>query len=154
MNLKRLTFTTKIKAPKSKVWNVLWDDTTYRQWTSVFSEGSYAVSDWKEGSKILFLDAKGDGMYSTIAKSIPNEFMSFKHLGEVKNKKEGPFDEISKEWEGAMENYTLKEKDGLTELTVEIEGGDEKDVNFFKDFFPKALEKVKVLSEAKTAVFT
>ncbi len=153
MDLKRMTFTTKIKAPKSKVWNVLWDDTTYRQWTSVFSKGSYAVSDWKEGSRILFLDAKGDGMYSIIAKNIPNEFMSFKHLGEVKNKKEEPFDEKTNEWEGAMENYSLNETNGLTELTVEIDGGQE-NVNFFKDIFPKALEKVKTLSETKTAVLT
>ncbi|MES2139703.1 MAG: SRPBCC domain-containing protein [Bacteroidota bacterium] len=153
MNLKRLTFTTKIKAPKSEVWNVLWNDKTYRQWTSVFSEGSYAVTDWKEGSKVLFLDAKGDGMYSTIARSVPNEFMSFKHLGEVKNGKEGPWDEKAKGWEGAMENYTLKETAGLTELTVELDGAEES-LDFFKDAFPKALEKVKTLSESKTKVFT
>lgn len=149
--MKRLTFKSEIKATKSTVWNVLWNDTTYRKWTSVFSEGSYAVSDWKEGSKVLFLDAKGDGMYSTIARSIPNEFMSFKHLGEVKNGKEEPLNEKTNEWAGAMENYTLKETKGLTLLTVELDGAEE-NLSFFKDTFPKALEKVKALSEAKTAV--
>ncbi|MCE9539161.1 MAG: SRPBCC domain-containing protein [Bacteroidetes bacterium] len=153
MNLKRITFSTKIKASKSEVWKVLLDDTTYRQWTSVFSEGSYAVTDWKEGSKVLFLDAKGDGMYSTIVRNIPNEFISFKHLGEVKNGIEKPFDLKTKEWEGAMENYTLKEIAGLTELTVELDGAEDS-LDFFKDAFPKALEKVKTLSETKATVLT
>ena len=69
--LKKISFSTTINAPKEKVWNVLWNDETYKAWTSVFSEGSCAVSDWNEGSKILFLDGKGSGMYSTIAKKIP-----------------------------------------------------------------------------------
>lgn len=30
-----------------------------------FSEGSKAVSDWKEGNKIHFLNENNDGMYST-----------------------------------------------------------------------------------------
>jgi hypothetical protein len=38
----------------------MWDDSTYRQWTSAFSEGSHAVSDWKEGSKVLFLSPEGE----------------------------------------------------------------------------------------------
>ena len=62
-----LNFTTNIKAPAAKVWQVLWDDATYRQWTGAFQEGSYAVSDWKEGSKIHFLSPNGDGMFGIIA---------------------------------------------------------------------------------------
>ncbi|HUM45794.1 MAG TPA: SRPBCC domain-containing protein [Chitinophagales bacterium] len=141
--MQTLSIPIKINAPKEKVWKVLWDDTTYRQWTGAFHEGSYAVSDWNEGSKILFLGPGGDGgMYSTIAKKIPNEFMSFKHLGEVKDGKEQP----TSEWSGAFENYTLKETAGVTELTVEIDVTDDFS-NYFKDTFPKALEKVKSLAE-------
>jgi hypothetical protein len=52
--MKQLHFSTDINAPRETVWNVLWNDATYRDWTSVFAEGSYAVSDWNEGSKIQF----------------------------------------------------------------------------------------------------
>ena len=147
MNKER--FSIKINAPKEKVWNVLWNDATYRMWTSVFSEGSYADTDWKEGSKVLFLSAKGDGMFSTIAKKVPNEFMSFKHLGVVKNGKEEPGDEETKKWSGALENYTLKETGGSTELKVEIDVTQEFQ-NYFRETFPKAFEKVKALSESET----
>ncbi|MEO6168892.1 MAG: SRPBCC domain-containing protein [Chitinophagales bacterium] len=140
--MQTLSFPIKIKAPKEKVWKVLWDDSTYRLWTGVFQEGSYAVSDWNEGSKVLFLGPDGSGMYSLIAQSKPNEFMSFKHLGELKDGKEQP----ASEWSGALENYTLKETAGVTELTVEMEVTDDF-AKYFKDTFPQALEKIKSLSE-------
>ncbi len=55
-------FKISINAPKEKVWDVLWNDPFYRAWTSVFAEGSHAETDWKKGSKVLFLDNKGRGM--------------------------------------------------------------------------------------------
>ena len=96
-----------INAPKEKVWKILWDDDTYREWTSVFSEGSYAESDWQEGSKIRFLSREGSGMYSIIAKLEPNRFMSFRHDGEIKNGIEEPLNDESRKWAGTTENYTL-----------------------------------------------
>src|SRR5688572_17172115 len=53
--MQRLTFSTTINAPKEKIWKTMLDDASYRQWTSAFHEGSYAVTDWKVGSKALFL---------------------------------------------------------------------------------------------------
>src|SRR6185436_21158798 len=100
-SMKNLNFSINIKSPKEKVWSVLWDDLTYRKWTSVFSPGSYAVSDWKEGSKVMFLSPNGEGMFSNIARLIPNELMSFKHLGTVKDGKEQPESEETKKWSGA-----------------------------------------------------
>lgn len=131
-----------IDAPREKVWNILWGDTTYPAWTAIFSEGSHARTDWKKGSKVLFLDGKNDGMVSTVAENIPNEFMSFKHLGVVKNGVEGP----PQEWDGNIENYTLKTINGKTELIVDMEAPEEfKD--YFQKTFPKALDKVKELAE-------
>jgi hypothetical protein len=144
--MKQLNFSINIDAPKKKVWQVLWNDDTYRKWTEVFSEGSYAESDWNEGSKIHFLSPEGEGMYSKIEKKIPDEYMSFKHLGVMKEGKEQPLDEEAKKWAGAMENYTLKQNGNSTELKVDLQiaEGNEK---YFDEKFPKALEKVKELSE-------
>lgn len=144
--MKQLHFLTQVKAPKEKVWQVLWDDETYRKWTAAFSEGSYAVTDWNEGSKVLFLSPAGEGMFSTIAKKVPNEFMSFKHLGVVKGGEEQPADEETKKWSGAMENYSLEEKNGITELTVKMDITEELE-QYFKETFPKALESIKALAE-------
>lgn len=142
--MQKLNFSIDILAPKSKVWSVLWNDDSYRKWTSIFSEGSFAKTDgWKEGSKVLFLSPDGDGMVSRVAANKPYELMSFEHLGIVKN---GVEDTSSQAWAGAHENYTLKETGGVTTLFVEMDTE-----NNFKEYFtntwPKALEQVKILSE-------
>lgn len=117
-------------------------------WTSAFSQGSRAETDWQEGSKVFFLDKNNDGMVGTIARSQPYEFMSIKHVGEVRNGVEDTTSAASKEWEGAFENYTLQTVDGQTELTVDIDVTTE-----YKDYFartwPMALERVKTLAEMK-----
>ena len=58
-----LKFNTNINAPKEKVWETLWNDTTYQQWTAAFTAGSYTESDWNEGSKIKFLSPNGNRMF-------------------------------------------------------------------------------------------
>ena len=144
--MEKLEFKTVIDAAPEKIWNVLWNDDTYRKWTSAFAEGSYAETDWKEGSKVLFLDGNGRGMVSRIEKNKPYEYMSIEHLGEINNGVEDTTSEKVKDWAGAHENYTLKKVNGKTELSVDMDINDE-----FKDMFakiwPVALENVKKLSE-------
>src|SRR5262245_54655470 len=103
--MQRLTYNITIRAGKEKVWRVLLDDATYRQWTSPFQEGSYAETDWTAGSKARFLTPAGDGMFSRIVSHRRNEFLSIEHLGTVKNGVELPDSEESKQWKGAQENY-------------------------------------------------
>jgi uncharacterized protein YndB with AHSA1/START domain len=142
--LNRLQFSIDIAAPPEKVWQVLWDDSTFTNWTSVFAEGSYAVSDWKEGSKIHFIDpASRSGMSSIIEKKRPGEFMSFRHVGEISNGQEQP----PAEWSGAHENYTLTRKAEGTTLHIDLEAADEHR-KMFEEKFPQALQRVKNLSEA------
>ncbi|MCE3281512.1 MAG: ATPase [Chitinophagaceae bacterium] len=142
-------FSVVIDAPKEKVWQVLWDKDTYPLWTAPFAEGSSVETDnWKKGSKVLFLDGKGMGMVSTVAENIPNEFMSFKHLGMVDKGVEDLDSEKVKGWAGALENYTLREENGRTSVTVEMEIGEDH-LKYFVDTWPKALQKVKELSEQK-----
>ena len=144
--MEKLKFKTVINAAPEKIWNVLWNDDTYRKWTSAFAEGSYAETDWKEGSKVLFLDGSGRGMVSRIEKNKPNEYMSIEHLGEVKAGKEDTTSDRVKAWAGSHENYTLKKVNGKTELLIDMDITPE-----FKDMFekiwPVALKNVKELSE-------
>ncbi len=144
--MERKQFLISINASKEKVWEVLLGKETYPLWTSVFCEGSRVETDWKKGSRALFLDARNRGMVAAIAEHIPNEFLSIKHLGEINNGVEDLDSEKVKEWAGCLENYTLKGVDGKTELLVEMDV-----LEAFKDYFeatwPKALEKVKALSE-------
>lgn len=144
--MERLTFKTTIDAPREKVWKLLWSDESYRKWTSAFSEGSRAVTDWKEGSKVLFLGEGEDGMVSRIARNIPNEYMSIEHLGMIMNGVEDLDSEEVKKWSGALENYTLKDVNGKTELFIETDM-DDSYVEEFKKIWPKALDILKTMAE-------
>lgn len=147
--MEREQFTTTIAAPREKVWQTLWDDATYRQWTRPFQEGSHAVSDWKQGSKVLFLDPNGSGMASEIAEMIPNERMKFRHLRSVRDGKELMDDPADKDWAGSMENYYLKSSGKDTELTVEFDtkGLPQDMLDYFMTTWPKALARLKEISE-------
>ena len=146
--MERRQFKTTIDAPRERVWEILWGDETYPQWTSAFSEGSQVKTDWKKGSKVLFLDGKGEGMSSLVADNVPNEFMSFKHMGVVSNGKEDMDAAKAKGWSGAIENYTLKTVNGSTELTVD-QDLEEDYKDYFLSTWPKALEKLKNMAEEK-----
>lgn len=144
--METLEFKIRIKAPVEKVWSVLWEDETYKKWTSAFCEGSYAVSDWNEGDKIHFMSPGGEGMNSIIEKKIPNEYMAFKHIGEIKDFKELPLNEETEKWSGYMETYRLIPDDEFTDLIAQVDVI-EKHIDYFKDAFPKGLEAVKELAE-------
>ncbi|WP_207514097.1 SRPBCC family protein [Longitalea luteola] len=153
--MEKQEFKIAIDAPREKVWKVLWSDDSYRAWTAPFSEGSHAVvqtnggstsTDWQKGNKVLFLDGSGMGMVSKIEDAIPNEYMSFLHLGIVKDGIEDTESEEVKKWAGAHENYILKDVQGKTELQVELDI-DEQHKDMFSQTFPKALQKVKELAE-------
>jgi uncharacterized protein YndB with AHSA1/START domain len=139
-------FKIEISANAEKVWFALWDEYNYRIWTSVFQEGSYAVSDWKEGSKIHFLIPSGSGMYSFIDTNKSNEKMVFRHIGNILNFEEQDLDEDTMRWTGATESYTVHEKDGKTVLVASFTSIEEH-INFFNDYIPKALDKIKSAAE-------
>ncbi|MDX6183896.1 SRPBCC domain-containing protein [Flavobacterium sp. Fl-77] len=145
--METLDFTIRIKATVEKVWSVLWEDETYKKWTTSFCEGSYAVSDWNEGNTIYFMSPDGRGMYSIIETKNHNEYMAFKHIGEIKDFKELPIDEETKKWSGARETYRLIPDGEFTVLIAQVDVV-EKYMDYFKEAFPKGLEIVKQLSEA------
>lgn len=147
----KLQFSILINAPKEKVWHTMLDDKHYREWTSVFSPGSYFKGDWSKGSKILFLGPNPEtgeesGMVSRIAENKPYEFISIEHLGIVHNGIEDTTGDEARKWAPAFENYSFKEKDGATEVLVDIDI-DEKEAEVFNEMWPAALQKLKEISE-------
>lgn len=145
--MKKLEFSIVINASPNKVWDVITGEDTYNQWTAIFAEGSSVETDWKKGSKALFLDGKGNGMVSVIVESIPGEFLSIHHLGEIQDGVEDPTTYQGTEWGNAMENYSLKPLDGgKTVWHVSLDMHSDY-VDYMEENWPIALEKVKELAE-------
>lgn len=142
-----------IGAPVKKVWDTMLQDVTYRDWTSAFNPGSYYVGSWEKGADIRFLGPSPDGtggeggMVSRIADNKPYEYISIEHLGFIMNGKEDFTSDMVKAWKGAHENYTFTEKDGGTQLDIELDTSDsEKDM--MEAMWKKALPRLKELAEA------
>ncbi|MGY6741609.1 MAG: SRPBCC domain-containing protein [Cecembia sp.] len=148
--MEKLTFSIAIYAPKEKVWDTMLGADTYRIWTEVFMPGSYFEGNWSQGSKILFLapDGKGNisGMVSKIKANRLYEFISIEHLGFVENGKEDTSSEAVKSWTGNLENYTFNEKNGTTEVLVELDT-DEEHKEMFDSTWNEALKKLKTITE-------
>lgn len=123
---------------------------SYRQWTEVFMPGSYFDGGWDEGSKIRFLapdeTGKTSGMVSRIKANRRYEHVSIEHLGFIENGVEDTSSEAVKSWSGALENYTFKESNGQTEVLVDMDTAEEYK-EMFLETWPKALQKLKTLSE-------
>lgn len=145
-DLQKLHFSVEINASKEKVWHTMLNDETYRKWTSAFTEGSYFEGSWDQGSKILFLDPDRNGMVAKIAENKPYEFISIEHIGFVANGDEDTESEGAKAFAGAHENYTFRETGGKTEVSVDMDTNEEYKA-MFEDAWPKALAKLKELSE-------
>ncbi len=149
--MQKIHFSITINAPVEKVWDTMFGDATYREWTAVFNPGSYFKGDWSEGSKILFLgpDPSGQGeggMSSQIKINRKHEFVSIEHLGLIKNGVEDTTSEEVKKWTPSFENYTFINKNGNTEVLVDLDIADEWE-EMFRDLWPKALQKLKEICE-------
>ncbi len=149
--MKKIHLSTDINAPVEKVWDIVIGDTTYREWTAVFCPGSYFKGDWSKGSKILFLgpDPEGGaegGMVSEIAENIPHAYISIKHYGIIKNGVEDTTSEEVKKWTPSFENYSFEAHEGGVKFTVDMDATDGY-YDFFAETWPKALEKIKEVSE-------
>lgn len=151
--MQKLHFSIVINKQKEHVWNTMLNIDTYRLWTDVFAPDwpdSHYVGDWSKGSKMLFIapDEKGQmsGMVSRIRENLPYQYLSIEHIGIVQDGKEDTSSEAVKEWAGALENYTFKEIDGTTEVSVDMDIGEEYE-EMFQETWPKALQKLKELAE-------
>jgi uncharacterized protein YndB with AHSA1/START domain len=147
--MEKLKFTKEINAPAQKVWDALWNEDTYSQWTESFNPngtGSAMTSDWKVGGRTVFSDTEGNGMISTI-KSVNEPYdVVFQHLGEIIKGVEDTTSEKVLNWAGGLEEYHLVENNGITTLTVQVETLKDWE-KMMNDGFTKGLEIVKGIAE-------
>ncbi|MFZ2162399.1 MAG: SRPBCC domain-containing protein [Sideroxyarcus sp.] len=140
-------FSIAIKAPREKVWQTMLEPETYRNWTAEFCEGSYYDGAWEQGEKIHFLGPDGSGMTSVIAENRPYRYVSIRHMGVVKAGIEDTESPEFKSWSSAYENYTFDERDGITDLKVDLSAIPAEFEQYMTDTWPKALAKLKSLCE-------
>lgn len=154
MQKQKIHFAITIDAPKKKVWDTMLEDSTFREWTAVFNPSpngsSWYEGEWKQGSPMRFVgtgdNGRVDGMVSRIKEVRPHDFVSIEHLGVVQDGKEDLTSEMAKQFAPALENYTFVDRNGATEVQVDMDTAEEHR-EMFEASWPKALQKLKELAE-------
>jgi uncharacterized protein YndB with AHSA1/START domain len=143
--MNEMQFSIEISAPKEKVWDVLWQDATIREWAGIIDPGTYMVGELTQGSEVAFISAEnGYGVTSLVEKVTPNEYVLLRHSADTK---ESGTEERDKQWTGGAESYELIESYGVTTLKVAFDVPEELE-EYFTTTYPKALKKIKELAEA------
>jgi uncharacterized protein YndB with AHSA1/START domain len=149
-SVKRLQFSTTVAVPPARVIELMTGPESYKQWTSVFGEGSYFEGSWEKGQKIKFLSPSGDGMVSEIAEHRPNAFISIRHLGFIAKGVEDTESEAVRVWAPAYENYTFMPTSDGTRVVVDQDVAEDWE-SHLAEAWPKALAKLKSLCETGSA---
>ena len=149
----KLHFTIRVDAPVHTVWSTMLDESTYREWTRAFREGSHYVGSWAEGSTIRFLSPQGGGsagLLATVVENRPDEFISLEIRGEVSNGIDDTTSAHARRFAGAHEDYSFSESDGVTTLVVEVDTDEEFTAMFAADW-PRALARLAELAEERAS---
>ena len=136
-----------IDAPPERVRDVLLDDATYRQRTAEFMAGSYAETDWQEGSTVRFLDPSGSGLLAHIAASRHPELVDIEYDGLVADGKDDTASDHAREYRGSRETYRLTRTPSGTHLGISVDMAE----RYYDDMavaWDRALAKAKALAEA------
>jgi uncharacterized protein YndB with AHSA1/START domain len=144
--MKKIEKSIVINASKEKLWEVLTLDRYTRDWYSAFSPGSYAETDWKPGSKVLFLDQRKQGMAGKIVESIPGKSLIVEYTGVVLDGKEDLDSAEAQQYKGGQERYRLSEENGATRLDISSDM-DENMFEMMSGKWEKAFERLKDLAE-------
>ena len=143
--MKDMQFTVEIHASKEKVWDTLWQDATFRKWAGIIDPGTYMTGELTEGNEVQFISAEnGYGVTSLVEKVVEGEYLVLRHSADTQDSGK---QERAQEWSGGKESYILSEKDGITTLTAAFDVPAEME-DYFKDAYPKAFNRVKVLAES------
>ena len=147
MGTRTITKAIDVDALPERVWDVLLDDATYRRWTAEFMAGSYAQTDWREGSTVRFLDPSGSGILGHIVASRRPELVDVEFDGLVADGKDDTESDHAREYRGSRETYRLTRTSTGTHLDISADMGEQ----YYDDMaaaWDRALAVVKALAEA------
>lgn len=146
--MKKLEFKIDIAASRQKVWETMLNPETYKKWVSVSWPGSSYEGNWKQGENVRFVSPGQGGTMANIVELRPYEYILANHIAVINS--DGTEDrdsDVAKGWIGTTESYTFTEKNGNTELKVQINTYPDWE-KMFKDGWPNALAKLKEITES------
>ena len=149
--MKKLGYSIEIDAARSHVWKTMFEPGKYEQWVKAFSENSRFEGQWEAGATVRFVDPQLGGSKAILEIFEPHRCILAKHVAMITEEGNEETDsESAKQWIGTTEKYSFSESESKTILAIEM-NTHPSFVEMFDACWPKALEKIKLLSEAPHA---
>jgi len=146
--MKNLRFSVDIDAPVDRVWRVMLDLETYRQWSGAFNPGSTYEGGWGKGDEIRFLgpndDGTSSGLFGVIEENRPHEVVRIRYLGDI----ESDVENQSGPAVGLHETYSFSETGGVTTVVVDLEVPDDW-AEMMGGMWSEAVLEIKRLAESE-----
>ena len=145
--MKKLEFKIDINAPAKKVWELMLGLESFKEMMTASYPGSYFKGQWKKGENIKFLSPDGSGTLANIVELRIYEYILAKHIAVInEDGTEDRSGEKAKTWIGTTEAYNFTERNGKTEVKVEVNTTSDWE-KMFSEAWPKLLKKLKEMSE-------
>lgn len=136
-----ITKSVAINASPAKIWDVIINPATSRQWASAFSEGAYVETDWLEGSDVTWKDNDGNvGAKGVVEVHEPASLLRISYEEETEIAGDPPTTAYS-------ETYSVTEENLQTRLIIQAGPLRVKDSDMHTPMWNSALEKIKYLAE-------
>jgi uncharacterized protein YndB with AHSA1/START domain len=146
-HMKKLSYSISIDAHRTHIWNTILAPGKYEQWVKAFSDNSSFAGKWGQGETVRFVDPNLGGTKAIVEIFEPYDRIVVKHVAMIaEDGREETDSDIAKQWIGTIEKYVFAEHNGQTTLTIEMDTH-QAFVDMFDACWPKALEKIKIISE-------
>ncbi|MBE0601310.1 MAG: SRPBCC domain-containing protein [Firmicutes bacterium] len=142
--MKPLTFSLSIQAAAHRVWQTLWEDASFRNWSSLIDEGTYMQGDLRQGQEVQFLSSvNGYGVTALVEALVPDAFVQFRYQADTQG---GGQQTRENQWTGGTEQYILQEQKSGILLTLKMDVPPDL-IQTMQSRVPKALDRIKALAE-------
>ncbi len=146
--METLKYTVLIEAEPAVVWQVMLDETTYRQWVKAFSPDSYYDGVWEQGADMLFLDPNMGGTKAVLEVVEPPHRILARHVALVDQQGvESTSGPMADGWIGSTEAYEFVPIGDATRLDIVIKTHEDF-VDMFDAGWPAGLAVLKRLCES------
>jgi len=130
-----------IHAADDKVWRVLTNIEDIKKWAAAFEAGTQVVSEWTEGSEVLWKDASGARlMKGKVEVSYPAKMLK---VGFYEDMNAGSEEELGE----YKEHYLLTEEAGKTTFSLESGPLTDEYIQMLSPQWDEALKMIKSLAE-------
>ncbi|MGV3766256.1 MAG: SRPBCC family protein [Chitinophagaceae bacterium] len=142
----RIVLSIEINASPARTWAVITGKETLRRWAAAFGEGTWAETNWVQGSEVVWKDNEGNtGAKGIILVNEPGSLLKTGYYDDIRSAPPTPLGEYT-------EIFALAEKAGDTILSTDAGPLSLKHIKAHQPMWEDALKRIKKIAESNETI--